>query len=430
MLETGTPINMEHELKGIRELSIKYERLNTLINRVDAASLLMAHDKQSRKKAMGVDKVTKDQYAQNLIGNIKDLIGRMKRFEYVPQPVRRTYIPKANGKLRPLGIPSYEDRLVQAVMADILKDIYEPRFLDCSYGFRENRSAHDVVRRIDRAVMREGVNYVLEADIKGFFDNLDQGWLMKFLAHDIADRNFLRYIKRFLKAGIMDGNERLESDRGCPQGGLISPVLANVYLHYVLDLWMERRVKKQLRGKMLYLRFADDFVCLFQYRDDAITVMQWLKARLEKFKLEVAEEKTRILPFGRYCGTKEKFDFLGFTFLNAETREGRYRLAVITSSKKLKAKRLAVKQWIRTRINKPMVETWRLINLALRGHYNYYGVNGNMRAMTKFVWYVWHLTLKMLKRRSQNSKITVEKFSKLWDLFVAPPRITTCIWGR
>lgn len=218
MLETGTPINMEHELKGIRELSIKYERLNTLINRVDAASLLMAHDKQSRKKAMGVDKVTKDQYAQNLIGNIKDLIGRMKRFEYVPQPVRRTYIPKANEKLRPLGIPSYEDRLVQAVMADILKDIYEPRFLDCSYGFRENRSAHDVVRRIDRAVMREGVNYVLEADIKGFFDNLDQGWLMKFLAHDIADRNFLRYIKRFLKAGIMDGNERLESDRGCRKG--------------------------------------------------------------------------------------------------------------------------------------------------------------------------------------------------------------------
>ena len=172
MMETRTPINMEHELKGIRDLSIKYERLNTLINRVDAASLLIAHDKQSRRKAVGVDRVTKDQYAQNLIGNVKDLIGRMKRFEYKPQPVRRTYIPKANGKLRPLGIPTYEDKLVQAVMADILNDVYEPRFLDCSYGFRENRGAHDIVRRINRAVMFEGVNYVLEADIKGFFDNL------------------------------------------------------------------------------------------------------------------------------------------------------------------------------------------------------------------------------------------------------------------
>ena len=162
MMETRTPINMEHERKGIRDLSIKYERLNTLINRVDAASLLMAHDKQSRRKAVGVDRVTKDQYAQNLIGNVKDLIGRMKRFEYKPQPVRRTYIPKANGKLRPLGIPTYEDKLVQAVMADILNDVYEPRFLDCSYGFRENRGAHDIVRRINRAVMFEGVNYVLE----------------------------------------------------------------------------------------------------------------------------------------------------------------------------------------------------------------------------------------------------------------------------
>ena len=429
MMETRTPINMEHERKGIRDLSIKYERLNTLINRVDAASLLMAHDKQSRRKAVGVGRVTKDQYAQNLIGNVKDLIGRMKRFEYKPRPVRRTYIPKANGKLRPLGIPTYEDKLVQAVMADILNDVYEPRFLDCSYGFRENRGAHDIVRRINRAVMCEGVNYVLEADIKGFFDNLDQGWLMKFLAHDIADRNFLRYIKRFLKAGIMDGNERLHSDRGTPQGGLISPVLANVYLHYALDLWMERRVKKQLRGNMLYLRYADDFICMFQYKEDALIVMQWLKTRLEKFKLEVAEEKTRILPVGRYCGTKEKFDFLGFTFLNGKTRRGKYRLVVITSSKKLKAKRLEVKKWIRTRINKSMIETLRLINLALRGHYNYYGVNGNTRAMAKFTWYVRFLTLKMLRRRSQNSKITVKKFSELWDRFVAPPRITISIWG-
>lgn len=305
MQGTRVPKTMEQALKPIRYQSEKHKKLTTLINRINARSLWEAHVKQERRKATGVDGVTKDEYAKELPENLQSLVERMKRFDYIPQPVRRTYIPKANGKLRPLGIPAYEDKLVQSVMADILNEVYEPRFLNCSYGFRPERSAHDVVRGINQAVMTRHVNYVLEADIRGFFDNLDQKWLIKFLEHDIADRNFIRYIVRFLKAGVMEGTELTDSDKGTPQGGLISPVLVNVYLHYVLDLWITKRVKRQVIGEMYYFRYADDFVILFQTEKEARMVMEMLKERLEAFGLELAEDKTRILPIGKYKGTKE-----------------------------------------------------------------------------------------------------------------------------
>ena len=211
---------MASELKEIRYQSKTYARLETLMNRVNETSIKDAHRKQLQNKAVGVDGMTKAEYGERLEENVADLITRMKRFSYKPQPVRRTYIPKANGKLRPLGIPAYEDRLVQSVMAEILDDIYEERFLDCSYGFRPNRNAHQVVRYINQTIMTKKVNYVLEADIKGFFDNVNHDWMMKFLEHDIADKNFLRYVKRFLIAGVMEGTERKDSDKGTPQGGL------------------------------------------------------------------------------------------------------------------------------------------------------------------------------------------------------------------
>ena len=211
---------MATKAEGIREQSAKYPRVENLMHNVNEETLMSEHRKQNRKKAVGVDGVSKDQYDENAKENIRELVERMKKFQYKPLPVKRVYIPKANGKKRPLGLPSYEDKLVQGVMADILNDVYEPRFLDCSYGFRENRNAHQVVRYINQTIMCRKVNYVLEADIKGFFDNVDHDWLMKFLEHDIADKNFLRYIKRFLIGGIMEGTELKECDRGTPQGGL------------------------------------------------------------------------------------------------------------------------------------------------------------------------------------------------------------------
>ena len=242
---------MEQEPKGIREQSAKYPMVQNLMHKVNERSLMAEHRKQSRKKATGVDGIDKAAYDEHARERIAALVERMGKFQYKPLPVRRTYIPKANGKLRPLGIPAYEDRLVQGVMAEVLNEVYEPRFLECSYGFRPGKGAHDVVRYINQTIMTKKVNYVLEADIKGFFDNVDHDWLMKFLAHDIQDKNYLRYVKRFLIAGIMEDGKRLDSDRGTPQGGLISPVLANVYLHYVLDLWMEKAIKPRLRGEVL-----------------------------------------------------------------------------------------------------------------------------------------------------------------------------------
>ena len=419
---------MEQDAKGIRYYSENFQTVQGIMHHVNEQSLMEEHRRQSGKKATGIDGVDKAEYDRNAEENIRDLIERMKKFQYKPLPVRRTYIPKANGKLRPLGIPAYEDRLVQGVMANLLNEVYEPRFLDCSYGFRPGRSAHDVVRYINQTIMIHKVNYVLEADIKGFFDNVDHEWLMKFLEHDIQDKNFLRYVKRFLIAGIMEDGKYLDSDRGTPQGGLISPVLANVYLHYVLDLWFEKAIKPKLKGEAYYARYADDFLILFQYENEAEAVLEMLRERLGKFSLEVAEDKTRILPIGRFKGTKEEFDFLGFTFFNTKTREGKYRLGIRTSKKKLRAKRQAAKAWLRSRMIRPIPETMEKVAAIIRGHCGYYGVNGNLRSLYKFHDYMMQATRKMLNRRSQRGRVTYEKFQRIWDYYVTPPKITKDIW--
>jgi RNA-directed DNA polymerase len=332
--------------------------------------------------------------------------------------------------MRPLGIPSYEDKLVQGVMANILNDVYEPRFLDCSYGFRPGRSAHQVVRFIDQTIMTKKVNYVLEADIKGFFDNVDHDWLMKFLGNDIEDKNFLRYIKRFLIAGVMEDGQQLASDRGTPQGGLISPVLANVYLHYVLDWWFETCVKPELEGEAYYVRYADDFLVLFQYEKDAERVMGKLSLRLKAFALEMAMEKTRIVPIGRYKGGKEDFDFLGFTFFNTTTREGKYRLGIRTSKKKLMAKKQGAKAWLRTQLNKPVTETMKTLASVVRGHCNYYGVSGNFKCIQKYWKYLKYETYRMLNRRDQKGRLMYAKFLRIWNFYVAEPHLAHDIWLR
>ena len=420
---------MATKAEGIREQSAKYPRVENLMRNVNEETLMTEHRKQNRKKAVGVDGVSKDKYDENAEENIRELVKRMKKFQYKPLPVKRVYIPKANGKKRPLGLPSYEDKLVQGVMAGILNDVYEPRFLDCSYGFRENRNSHQVVRYINQSIMCRKVNYVLEADIKGFFDNVDHDWLMKFLEHDIADKNFLRYIKRFLIGGIMEGTELKESDRGTPQGGLISPVLANVYLHYVLDLWFEKGIKPRLKGEAYYVRYADDFLIMFQYENEAGKVMQALIPRLGKFGLEVAEDKTRILPIGRFKGTKEDFDFLGFTFYNTKTRTGKYRVGVRTSKKKLKAKKQAAKAWLKTRLTKPVADTMKTLAAVIRGHCNYYGVNGNFHAIQNFWKYLKYATYRMLNRRDQKGKFRYKKYLRVWNYYISEPHLTKDIWN-
>ena len=420
---------MANGIEEIRRQSRTYARVENLMSNVNRESLTAIHLRQPANKAKGVDRVSKAEYGENLEENISNLLERMKKFSYRPLPVRRTYIPKTNGKMRPLGIPSYEDRLVQGVMADILNAVYEERFLDCSYGFRAGRSAHDVVKAINNAVKRNKVNYVLEADIKGFFDNVNHEWLIKFLEHDIADKNFIRYVKRFLIAGVMEGTEIMDSDKGTPQGGLISPVLANVYLHYVLDLWFEKAVKPRLRGYSCFVRYADDFLILFENKDEAERVMEALRVRMERFSLELAEEKTKILPFGRFKGTKESFDFLGFTFSNGKTRNGYYRVQVSTSKKKLKTKRQAVREWLRERMHKPIDETMGLLNLKLQGHCNYYGVNGNLKALNAFYEYVRRRTLITMRRRSQKDRFSWEKLQRIWKYYITPPSIKVQIWS-
>ena len=418
---------MENERKDIRTLAKKYEKLQTLMNYINKETLMEQFRKESSNKASGVDEVTKDKYGLNLEENIDDLLKRMKSFSYRPQPVRRTYIPKANGKLRPLGIPAFEDKLVQGCMAYVLNEIYETKFLNCSYGFRENRNCHMAIEEINNHIMRDKVNYILDCDIKGFFDNVDHYWMMEFLKHDIGDKNFLRYIARFLRSGIIEDLKYYESDKGTPQGGLISPVLANVYLHYVLDLWFEH-IKKEYKGEMYLIRYADDFVVLFQYENEAKDFYNKLIERLAKFNLEIATDKTRILPFGRYKGTKEKFDFLGFEFHNGKTSKGIYRTHIITSRKKLKLKRATTKAWIKEHMHDPLAELCKRINRKIVGHYNYYGINGNYDSLVKFYKYVKYTLYKWLNRRDQKGKMKYNDFLRTWQYYVSEPSIKVDIW--
>jgi group II intron reverse transcriptase/maturase len=421
---------METKRQDIRTLSVKHSRLETLINRVNYETLEAEHRRQEKHKAVGVDKVTKEQYGENLEENLKNLVERMKKFSYRPQPVRRTMIPKANGKMRPLGIPSYEDKLVQGVMANILNEVYEPRFLNCSYGFRPNRGAHDAIKEVNDLIMFKKVNFILDCDIKGFFDNVDHGWLMKFLEHDIADRNFLRYIVRFLKAGVMVDNRLEESSVGTPQGGLISPVLANVYLHYVLDLWFEKWVKKQLKGEGYLVRYADDFIIMFEYESEAKAVYEALRERLAKFGLDLAEDKTRILPFGKNSKSRETFDFLGFTHVNSKTRNGGYSVGHLISSKKKKMFKANLKKWVmENRIIEFEVFMTKL-NRKLIGTNNYYSVSGAIKEVRELYNHAFWVTLKWLNRRSQRKSFTVEKFADVWNERIKKPYIHVNIWAR
>ena len=424
--------NMPTGLSRIEQLVNTYpdRKLQTLMHLVNKESLKEVHERQKTGKASGVDKVTKAVYAEKLDANLEELISRMKTFSYRPQPVRRTYIEKEGKKeLRPLGIPSYEDKLVQGAMAEVLTEIYEPKFYDFSYGFREGRSCHDAIKHLNK-ILNRNVNWVVDADIKGFFDNVDHEWMMKFLAHNIADKNFLRYVKRFLKSGIMEEGKYKETDSGVPQGGNISPILANVYLHYVLDMWFDKRIKKNSTGIAEMVRYADDIIFCFQYEEEAKAFYEQLTERLAKFGLELSEEKSKLIKFGRNAGKEAgKFDFLGFTVITGKTRGGNYTPKFKTSEKKLKAKRAKIKRWIKESIHLPIGDFIKKANLRLRGHYNYYGITHNYAKLKGFYEYVKWQIKRGLKRRSQKDKTTWEKLEKLLEYFpLAKPRIKVSLW--
>ena len=400
-------------------------KMQTIMHLVNTETLKEVHDRQDKNKAYGVDKVTKSDYEENIEENLEKLIANMKQFSYRPQPVRRTYIPKdGSNQMRPLGIPVYEDRLVQGAMADILTAIYEPKFYDCSYGFRVDRDCHKALAALGTKLW-SWTNWVVDADIKGFFDNVDHDWMMKFLEHDIGDPNFLRYVKRFLKAGIMEDGEYYNTDAGVPQGGSISPVLANVYLHYVIDMWFAKVVAVRSSGRAEMIRFADDVVFCFESEGDARKFYKALKVRLAKFNLELSEEKSKIIKFGRNAGKDSgKFDFLGFTHITAKGKNGMFCVKRTTSQKKLKTKRKVIKKWIWESMHEPIKELIAGLNVRLRGHYNYYGITGNYAAMESFRWYVLNRLKATLNRRGANKDMTEEVFGKLLKAYpVARPRI-------
>jgi group II intron reverse transcriptase/maturase len=401
-----------------------------LMHYVNKETLKEEHKRQETGKASGIDKVTKTAYDKELDRNLEELVRQMKQFSYRPQPVKRVYIEKeGKTELRPLGIPSYQDKLVQGVMSEILTIIYEPKFYEFSYGYREGSSCHAAIKALDE-ILTGKTSFVVDADIKGFFDNVNHDWMMKFLSHDIDDKNFLRYIKRFLNTGIMENGKYTDTESGVPQGGVISPILSNVYLHYALDIWFAKRVKKTSKGLAEMVRYADDIVFCFQYESDAKTFYEALKVRLAKFGLELSEEKSKLIKFGRFAGEASgKFDFLGFTVIAGKTRGGKYTPKYKTSEKKLKVKRAKAKRWIEENIHLPIGDLVKKTNLRLQGHYNYYGISHNSDKIHNFYEYVKWQIKRGRNRRSQKDKTTWQKLDELLTQFpLAKPRIKVPLW--
>lgn len=398
------------------------EKFTSLAHRLTGDFLRECFRELKRNKASGVDGVTVEEYEVNLEGNLKGLVGRLKAKRYRPKPVRRVYIPKPKGGKRPLGIPVVEDRIVQMGLKKMLEPIFEVDFLDVSYGFRPGRNGHQAIEVLDQTVMRRPVNWIVDMDIEKFFDRVDHKWMMKFLEVRIADPNILRLIGRFLRAGVMEDGKYSQVDRGTPQGGILSPLLANLYLHYCLDLWFEKRVKRELRGYARFIRYADDFVVSFEKAEEAEEFGRVLRQRLGKFGLAVSEEKSQIISFGRhpyYLARKEgkrlkTFDFLGFTHYCTKTRKGYFMLGRKTSRARYRQKLKETNRWLKDVRNMlKMDDWWNVLKMKLSGHYRYYGVSGNMRDLKAFYHQTVKLAYKWINRRSQKKSYNITQFFKM-----------------
>jgi group II intron reverse transcriptase/maturase len=427
-------VSVPSALDRVRRVAAKDKqvRFTALLHHVDVDRLRAAYWALNPKAATGVDGVTWEDYGQDLEENLRDLHARVHRGAYRARPSRRAYIPKADGRLRPLGIAALEDKLLQRAVVEVLNAVYEADFLGFSYGFRPGRSQHDALDALAVGILRRKVNYVLDADIRGYFDSIDRSWMLRFLEHRIADRRILRLIRKWLTAGVIENGEWSETTEGTPQGASVSPLLANVYLHYVFDLWADRWRRRQARGEVIIVRYADDYIVGFQNRDDAERFLADLRGRLAQFCLELASEKTRLIEFGRYAserrqkrglGRPETFDFLGFTHCCAKARNGGFLLKRVTIKKRLRAKLRAVKEELKRRRHQPVPEQGQWLASVVRGHCAYYAVPGNYDAIEAFRSQASRHWYKALRRRSQNASLTWERMRRFEARWLPPAKI-------
>ena len=406
----------------------------SLAHRIDVPALERSFHRLRKDAAVGVDGVTKLEYGQELERNLLDLHERLKSKRWRHQPIRRVHIPKDKGKTRPIGVSTIEDKIVQDSIREVLEAIYEQDFLNCSFGFRPGRRAHDALRSLNRSVHQGEANWIIEADIVSFFDSLDRAKLIEMLRVRIGDRSLLRLVGKCLHVGVLDGEQYSEPDQGATQGSVLSPLLGNVYLHYVLDLWFERAIKPRLRGRSCLVRYADDFVIGFERSDDAERVMAVLAKRMERFGLTLHPDKTRLLPFGRPHGRNGKgpttFDFLGFTHHWRRTRQGKWMMWCKTMRVRLRRMIQSVTEYCRNHRHDPVKTQHVALTRRIIGHFNYYGVNGNIRSLERLLVMIRPIWLKWLRRRSQKTRLNWKRYYSLLEQLPFPvPRIRVQLWG-
>src|SRR5437764_2709131 len=421
-------------LAGVRKVARdkKEMKFTALLHHLTVDLLRESFYSLKRKAAPGVDGVTWQEYEIGVEDRLVDLHGRVHRGAYRAQPSRRVYIPKADGRQRPLGVAALEDKLVQQAVATILNQIYEEDFLGFSYGFRPGRSQHQALDALTVALKTKKVNYVLDADIRGFFDNLDHAWMMKFVQHRVADPRMLRLLQKWLQAGVMEEGQWRETEEGTPQGSGISPLLANIYLHYVFDLWVGVWRRKCAHGDVMVVRYADDSVLGFQYQEEADRFLEDFRERLGKFGLELHPEKTRRIEFGRWAepnrkkrgeGKPETFDFLGFTHISGKSRKGNFTVKRKTIAKRMRAKLQELKQMLAVRRHDPVPETGKWLKSVVQGYFNYHAVPGNLDSLGLFRERLSQFWRHSLMRRSQKHRLNWERLHRLLERWLPRPRV-------
>jgi group II intron reverse transcriptase/maturase len=408
-------------------------QLRALASLIDEEALTRAFGRLRKNAAPGVDGVTKADYEKALTTNIRELYERMRTWRWRHQPIKRVHIPKGRDETRPIGISCVEDKVVQGALHGVLETIYEPIFHEDSYGFRPGRSAHDATRVLNGVLGEAGASWVLEIDIRSFFDSIDRKMLQEMLWERVADKSLKRLVGKCLHVGLLDGFEYSEPDEGTVQGSVLSPILGNIYLHHVLDLWFEREVRPRMRGRVRLIRYADDAVLVFEREEDARRVFRVLPQRFERFGLRLHPDKTRLLHFvppGRDGGGCETFDFLGFTFYWRRTRQGRWRPGVKTRKASVRRFLVNVADWCRRHRHQPVKAQHATLYRKLNGHFNYFGVNGNSRTLQRVLRQVERVWRRWLRRRSQRTRITWEHFREvLLKAFPLPrPTIRVQIW--